>query len=168
MKTIDFTELQANAAQLIGKQWMLITAGNENSFNCMTASWGGLGFLWNRPVAFLFVRPNRHTATFIEQEERLSLSFMPESYRQDLVYCGRNSGRDVDKMAHTSLRPLILPSGTPAFEDADLILDCRKMFKTTLAQADFIDWAEVSPAFYAEDNPLHTLYICEITATHVR
>lgn len=168
MQTIDFTELQANAAQLIGKQWMLITAGNEHKFNCMTASWGGLGFLWNRPVAFIFVRPNRHTVQFIEQEERLSLTFMPESYRQDLVFCGRNSGRDVDKMAHTSLRPLALPSGTPAFEDADLILDCRKMLKTTLAQADFLNWAEVSPAFYAEDNPLHTLYICEITATYKR
>lgn len=168
MKNIEFTELQANAAQLIGKQWMLITAGTPEKFNCMTASWGGLGFLWNRPVAFLFVRPNRHTVQFIEAQEKLTLSFMPENYRQDLVFCGRNSGRDVDKMAHTSLRPTTLPSGAPAFADADLVLECRKMFKADMQQADFLDWAEVSPAFYAEDNPLHTLYICEITATLVR
>ena len=168
MKTIAFNELQQNAAKLIGQQWMLVTAGTAESFNCMTASWGGLGFLWNRPVAFIFVRPNRHTVTFIEQQEKLSLSFMPESYRQDLIFCGRNSGRDVDKLAHTSLKPLTLPSGTPAFADADLILDCRKMFKSTMQQADFLNWAEVSPAFYADDNPLHTLYICEISETLVR
>lgn len=168
MHTIDFSSLEANAAQLIGKQWMLISAGTPERFNCMTASWGGLGFLWNRPVAFIFVRPNRHTIGFIEAQDKLSLSFMPESYRQDLVYCGRHSGRDVDKMAHTSLHPQPLASGTPAFADADLVLECRKMFKTTLEQADFLDWSEVSPAFYADDNPLHVLYICEILATYVR
>ena len=168
MKNIEFTELQQNAAQLIGKQWMLITAGTPDSFNCMTASWGGLGFLWNRPVAFIFVRPNRHTAAFIDAQEKLTLSFMPESYRQDLIFCGRNSGRDVDKMAHTALRPLPLSSDSVAYEDADLVLECRKMFKSEMQQADFINWAEVSPAFYAEDNPLHLLYICEITATLVR
>lgn len=168
MKTIDFTELQANAAQLIGKQWMLISAGAPDNFNCMTASWGGLGFLWNRPVAFIFVRPNRHTIKFIENNSHLALSFMPEPYRQDLVFCGRNSGRDVDKMANTSLRPMALPSGATAFEDADVILDCRKMFKMDLPQSGFADWAEVSPAFYADDNPLHTLYICEIADTLVR
>ena len=68
MKTISFTDLQQNPAELIGKQWMLITAGTQESFNTMTASWGGLGFLWNRPVAFVFVRPNRHTAKFIDEQ----------------------------------------------------------------------------------------------------
>lgn len=168
MKNIDFAELKANAAQLIGKQWMLITAGTPEHFNCMTASWGGLGYLWNRPVAFLFVRPNRHTTGFIDAQEKLTLTFMPEHYRQDLVFCGRNSGRDVDKMAHTSLKPLPLGPATVSFEDADLVLECRKMFKSEMQQADFINWAEVSPAFYAEDNPLHLLYICEITSTLVR
>lgn len=168
MKTIDFTELQANAAQLIGKQWMLISAGTPENFNCMTASWGGLGFLWNRPVAFVFVRPNRHTHSFIDQEGKLTLSFMPEKYRHDLVFCGRNSGRDVDKMANTSLQPIPAANGGVAMADADVLLECRVMYKQLMSQAAFADWAEVSPAFYAEDNPLHTMLICEITSAHVR
>lgn len=168
MHTIDFEHLQANAAQLIGKRWMLITAGSPGDFNCMTASWGGLGFLWNRPVAFVFVRPNRHTRTYIDAVPSFTLSFMPETYRKDLIFCGRNSGKDVDKMAHTQLRPLTTDSGLVAFEDADLILECRKMFRTTLQEADFLDWREVAPQWYAEDNPLHLLYICEITSTHTR
>lgn len=168
MKTIDINELQANAAKLISKQWMLITAGTPESFNCMTASWGGLGFLWHRPVAFIFVRPNRHTRSFIDAQPSLTLSFMPEKYRSDLVYCGRHSGRDVDKMAETSLQPLATAEGSVAMQDADIVLHCRKMFRTTLREADFIDWNEVSPSCYAEDNPLHLLYICEITACDVR
>ena len=105
MKKIDITEIAKSPVELIGKQWMLITAGTPEAFNCMTASWGGIGFLWNRPVAFVFVRPNRHTVNFIEEQPSFTLSFMPEQYRQDLVFCGRNSGRDVDKMTHTSLKP---------------------------------------------------------------
>ena len=42
-----------NAFDLIGKEWMLVTAGTEDKFNTMTASWGGVGILWNKPVAFL-------------------------------------------------------------------------------------------------------------------
>ena len=163
MKKIDISEISTSPVQLIGKQWMLITAGTADDFNCMTASWGGIGFLWNRPVAFVFVRPNRHTVNFIEAQPAFTLSFMPERYRQDLVFCGRHSGRDVDKMAHTGLKPATTPGGLPTFEDAELVLECRKMFRTTLQEADFIDWSEVSPAWYAEDNPLHYLYICEIS-----
>ena len=168
MQKKEFTELQLNPAELIGKQWMLITAGTEESFNTMTASWGGLGFLWNRPVAFVFVRPNRHTASFIDVQAAFTLSFMPEKYRNDLLFCGRNSGRDVDKMAATSLEPFTTPNGLVAMADADLVLECRKMAVATMQEADFINYAEVSPQWYDPTNPLHKVYICEIAATYVR
>ncbi len=170
MQTIDFTTIQTNAAKLIGSQWMLITAGKPGTcgkdWNTMTASWGGLGFLWNKPVAYIFVRPNRHTHGFIEAEQGLTLSFMPEACREKLIFCGRNSGREVDKMAATGLQALVLDSGRVAIAGAELVLECRKLFRTTLQQADFIDWSEVSPRFYSETEPLHDLYICEITAAY--
>lgn len=168
MEKIDFSNLQLNPAELIGKQWMLITAGTEESFNTMTASWGGLGFLWNRPVAFVFVRPNRHTAKFIDEQAAFTLSFMPEKYREDLIFCGRNSGRDVDKMAATSLEPFTTPNGLVAMADADLVLECRKMAVATMQETDFVNFAEVSPQWYDPTNPLHKVYICEITTTYVR
>ena len=168
MKSIDINTLDVSASKLIGKQWMLITAGTPDAFNCMTASWGGLGFLWNRPVAFVFVRPNRHTAKFIDEQAAFTLSFMPEKYREDLIFCGRNSGRDVDKMAATALQAHITPNGLVAMEDADLVLECRKMAVATMQEADFINYAEVSPQWYDPTNPLHKVYICEIAATYVR
>ena len=168
MKQIDFITLQKNPAELIGKQWMLITAGTPEKFNCMTASWGGLGFLWNRPVAFVFVRPNRHTAGFMNEQPSFTLSFMPEQYRNDLIFCGRNSGKDVDKMAATGLSPITTENGLVAMADADLVLECRKMAVATMQEADFVDFTEVSPQWYDPTNPLHKVYICEITATWVR
>ena len=167
MKQIDFTELKKNPAELIGKQWMLITAGTPEQFNCMTASWGGLGYLWNRPVAFVFVRPNRHTATFMEAQPSFTLSFMPEKYRNDLIFCGRSSGRDVDKMAATSLQPFTTPNGLVAMDDAELVIECRKMAVASMQEADFVDYSEVSPQWYDPTNPLHKVYICEITATYI-
>lgn len=168
MNKINFTSLQQNPAELIGKQWMLITAGTPQAFNCMTASWGGLGFLWNRPVAFVFVRPNRHTAAFLDEQPAFTLSFMPEKYREDLIFCGRNSGRDVDKMASTTLNPITTESGLVAMEDADLVLECRKMAVATMQESDFMDFSEVSPQWYDPTNPLHKVYICEIMSTLVR
>ena len=168
MEKIEFSNLQLNPAELIGKQWMLITAGTQESFNTMTASWGGLGFLWNRPVAFVFVRPNRHTAKFIDEQAAFTLSFMPEKYREDLLFCGRNSGRDVDKMAATSLKPYTTPNGLVAMADADLVLECRKMAVATMQETDFVNFAEVSPQWYDPTNPLHKVYICEIASTYVR
>ena len=168
MTPINFTELQQNPAELIGKQWMLITAGTPEDFNTMTASWGGLGFLWNRPVAFVFVRPNRHTRGYLDAQSSFTLSFMPEKYRSDLLYCGRNSGKDVDKMAATSLSPMTTPNGLVAMEDADLVLECRKMAVAHMREEDFTDFSEVAPKWYDATNPLHLVYICEIAATYVR
>ncbi len=172
MKKIDFTELNANVAKLVGQQWMLISAGSEGvcgkDFNMMTASWGGLGFVWNKPVAFVFIRPNRHTHRFVEANELLTLSFMPEAYRQDLVFCGRHSGCDVDKVAETKLRPFATEGGGVAMQDADVVLECRKLFRAPLKQEDFLDWSAFTPRFYAEDNPLHDLYVCEITGAWIR
>lgn len=168
MKKTEFSGLQFNPAELIGKQWMLITAGTPQHFNCMTASWGGLGYLWNRPVAFVFVRPNRHTAGFMKEQSAFTLSFMPEKYREDLIFCGRNSGRDVDKMAATSLTPMTTDNGLVAMDDADLVLECRKMAVANMQETDFINYAEVSPQWYDPSNPLHQVYICEIAATYIR
>lgn len=152
-----------DAFDLIGRQWMLVTAGTREKFNTMTASWGGVGWLWNRPVAFVFVRPERYTHEFLERESRLTLSFYGEEHRGILQFCGTKSGRDVDKAKETGLRPVALESGAVTFEQARLTLDCRKLFKSPMAAADFVD-KSVLGKFYS-DRPggsLHDVYVAEI------
>ena len=87
-KTTIETLTREDALHLIGKEWMLVTAGTPENFNTMTASWGGIGWLWNKPVAFVFVRPERHTFGFVEREERFTLSFLGEEHRDILNFCG--------------------------------------------------------------------------------
>ena len=146
---------------LISKQWMLVTAGTRESYNTMTANWGGIGYLWHRNVAFVFVRPERYTHDFIEKEDILTLSFYPEEYREALTICGTKSGRDIDKAAATGLIPEELPSGTMTFSQARLTLQCRKLFKTEMKESDFIDRSIVE-RWYGDANGFHTVYIVEI------
>lgn len=106
-----------DAFQLIGKEWMLITAGTLEKHNMMTASWGGIGWLWNKPVAFIFVRPERFTYPLIEENEHLTLSFLgnDEKMRQIYNFCGTKSGRDFDKTHETGLTPVMTEHGAVAF-----------------------------------------------------
>ena len=146
---------------------MLVTAGTKDSFNTMTANWGGLGYLWNKNVAFVFVRPERYTHDFIEREERFTLSFYPEDCRKALQICGTKSGRDMDKVKETGLIPEELPSGAMTFSQARLTLDCRKLFKARMQDCNFIDKSIVE-RWYGEHGGFHTVYVVEIEKVYVK
>ncbi|WPX41601.1 flavin reductase [Akkermansia sp. N21116] len=161
MKEISPVNITDNAVELIGHKWMLITAGDRESFNLMTASWGGIGFMWGKPVAFVVVRPNRYTYEFIEKKEYLTLSFMGEEFRSALRVCGTTSGRNGDKMAAAGLSPIVTEMGNVAVEGADLVLECRKLYSDALKESGFVDKSCLEK-WYAEDNPLHRMYVVEI------
>lgn len=160
-KTTLETLAKENAFELIGKEWMLVTAGDKNAFNTMTASWGGIGWLWNKPVAYIFIRPERYTHTFIEKSDRLTLSFYPADYRKALQICGTKSGRDIDKVKETGLTPVELESGAMTFSEARLTLDCRKLFKAPMQESEFID-KSLLDAWYGSKGGLHDVYVVEI------
>ena len=168
MKQQDISMLgQENTFDLIGKEWMLITAGTKENFNTMTASWGGLGWLWNKSVAFIFIRPERYTHDFVEASDRLTLSFYPDTIRKALQICGTKSGRDTDKILEAGIHPVTLDSGTVTFSEARMTLDCRKLFKTDMTAADFIDQSLFTRWY--NDNPgggLHTIYVVEIESIY--
>ncbi|MCQ2226248.1 MAG: flavin reductase family protein [Paludibacteraceae bacterium] len=170
MKKQDISLLgKEDAFQLIGKEWMLITAGDSTSYNTMTASWGGLGWLWNKPVAFIFVRPERYTHDFIEKNDRLSLSFFSEDYKPALQICGTKSGRDGDKVKEAGLSPKSLESGVMTFDEARMVLDCKKLFKTEMTDSAFID-KELLARWYNEKpgGGLHTIYVVEIESVYAK
>ena len=169
MKKIDITTLQENAFRLIGKEWMLVTAGTAEHWNTMTASWGGIGILWGRPVAFIFIRPERYTHEFIEQNERLTLSFLGNGHRDILNFCGSHSGRDTDKTVTTGLRPVVTELGGITFEQSRLTLECRKLYKDSLHAENFLD-ASCLNRWY-NDQPgggLHDVYVAEIENAYMQ
>ena len=71
-----------NVFQVMGRDAMLITAGTSDHFNTMTASWGGWGHLSDHSVTFSFVRPQRHTFSFMGQAESYTLCFFNKERRQ--------------------------------------------------------------------------------------
>ena len=98
MKKLEVKDLKENFFEAIGKEWMLVTAGTKEKFNTMTASWGGIGWLWNKPVAFVFIRPERYTYEFVEKNDHLTLSFLGEENKKIHAICGSKSGRNIDKV----------------------------------------------------------------------
>jgi flavin reductase (DIM6/NTAB) family NADH-FMN oxidoreductase RutF len=157
-KDFDANEYTGNPFEMIGKQWMLITAVRDGKLNTMTASWGGLGLLWHKPVATVYIRPHRYTHDFVEAAERFTLSFFPETYRGALNLCGKQSGRDINKPEATGLTP-VFENGIAWFEQSELVCVCRKLYRQALDASGFI-CGSIQDNYPQKD--YHTVFIGEI------
>jgi flavin reductase (DIM6/NTAB) family NADH-FMN oxidoreductase RutF len=152
-------DFQISPFHAIGSDWMLITAEKEGRVNTMTASWGGLGVIWGRNAAYVFVRDSRYTKEFIDRESYYTLCFFPDAFHKALGYLGTKSGRDEDKVAKVGLTP-VFGEGYTYFAEAELVLVCRTLYQAPLKEEFFRD-AAVMDANYPERD-FHDLYIGEI------
>ncbi len=151
-------EFTTDIFKVFDKQWALLTAGNADNFNTMTISWGGMGTLWNKPVATVYVRTSRYTHDFMDGNEYFSISFYPEQYRKTLVVLGSKSGRDMDKMKESGLTPK-QTGQTMTFEEAEVTVICRKLFKQRLDSDNIPE--DIVKALYSGD-AAHDMYIGEV------
>jgi flavin reductase (DIM6/NTAB) family NADH-FMN oxidoreductase RutF len=158
-------DLKGNVFELIGKSWMLITAGKLDSYNTMTASWGAMGVLWNKNVCFCFIRPGRHTRSFVEKNGIFTLSFFEEDFRDALNVCGTISGRDTDKAKEAGITPLKSPSGSVCFNEARLVIECKKIYFQDIDSKNFID-SGISGNYPKTD--YHRMYVGEIIGCYVK
>ena len=160
-KTITPEEITTNPFRLIGKEWMLVTAEMNGKANTMTASWGGVGVLWNKPVAFVFLRPQRYTREFVDSSDTLSLSFYGESEEahKTLTYLGRVSGRDEDEIAKSGLT-LTHEDGVPFFEEARMVLLGRKLYCQQMNPESFLIPGLAEKNYPQKD--YHFVYVVEI------
>lgn len=154
---IDLIEL--NPFTKISKEWALLSAGSKTKANTMTISWGGLGVLWGKNVAFIFVRDSRYTKELLDKGEFFSLTFMSEEYRDALNYCGSHSGRDGDKFAEAGLT-MATRHGIPYVDEGNFVLLCQKLSATRLTEDSFL-LPDMKEKWYA-DGDMHTMYIAEI------
>jgi flavin reductase (DIM6/NTAB) family NADH-FMN oxidoreductase RutF len=162
--TIKPEQLTDNPFKLIGKDWMLITGGTPDRFNTMTASWGGLGVLWERQVAFCFIRPTRYTYEFVESSDNYTLSFLGEEHRKAMTFIGTHSGRDTDKIRETGLTP-VKEGGLIYFNEARLVLACRKLYFQDITPERFLDQT-INDMYPKKD--YHRMYVGEIVKCLVR
>ena len=142
MKAIEPSLVKDNFIEIIGKEWMLVSAGDKDKFNMMTASWGGVGFLWNKPVVFVFIRPERYTREFVDAKGAFTLSFLGEE--------------------HTGLTPYFTDLGNPCFEESRLTLECKTLYVTKMDKDHFVDPALYEKWYSAMAGNPHNVYVAEI------
>lgn len=164
-KEIQPQEFVYSPFKLIGEEWMLITAEKDGKANTMTASWGGLGVMWGKNVAYIAIRPQRYTKEFIDNSDTFSLTFFDDSYKKALGYLGAASGRDEDKIAKSNLT-IRHTDGVPYFAEAKIAILCNKLYAQEYKPELFIA-QEINEKCYP-DADHHTLYIAEITKILVK
>lgn len=160
-KEFDLLKSDINPFKSIGSDWCLITSGDMSSFNTMTASWGGMGIMWNKKVATIVIRPQRYTMEFLKKNDTFSISFFDEKDKGILKYCGANSGRDVDKIASTGLIPFEIDNAV-SFQQAKTVLVCRKLYEQSLEPDCFIDKSLLSNY---PNNDYHVAIVGEIISS---
>ena len=150
--------LNTDVFSIFDKKWALLTAGRKDKFNSMTISWGGLGTLWGKPVATVYVKPIRYTHDFMEQSEYFTISFYEETYRKSLGLFGSLSGKDVDKVKAAGFHPFTVGDAV-TFREARLTLLCKKIYRQDLDTS--VMPRDVAEDFY-ETEAAHTMYIGEV------
>jgi len=162
MKAVDITKLSIQAVDLWTKQGLLLTAGTIEDCNMMTIGWGSIGCMWSKPFIQVVVRPTRHTLAYMERSDSFTVCGFPAKYREDLQTLGTISGRDGDKLGKTGLtlkKSTVVAS--PSYNEASLILECRKMYWQDFDPSHFID-KSISAQYPKRD--YHRVFFGEIVA----
>lgn len=125
---------------------MLVCAGDRTGSNAMTIGWGALGTLWghNTPTVTVYVAEGRYTHEVIEKSDYFTIMTFKD--QNVLRYMGSHSGRDGDKAAALGLHVAYTDNGTPYYEEAECVIECKIMYSQPFDPAKFKD--EVPREFY--------------------
>jgi len=164
MREVDIKELSIKAVDLWMNRWLLLTAGTIDDCNMMTVAWGSIGCMWSRPFAQIVVRPQRYTRKYIEKSDSFTLCALPDKYRKDLQTLGTLSGKNGNKLSKTGLTLKASKKiAAPSYNEADFILECRKMYCQDMDPQGFIDRA-IQDNYPAND--YHRIYFGEILSAY--
>ncbi len=161
-KKINVLDLKLNVVDVWMNQWLLLTCGDfaKNDYNSMTVAWGSIGVMWHKPFAQVVVRPTRYTYAFMQKYDTFTLCAFPETHRKDLQLLGSRSGRDGDKIAQTDLTPAASTYvAAPCFEQAELVLECKKIYFDDFKPPQFLD-VSIESKYPKKD--YHRVYYGEI------
>ena len=159
MLKIDIKKFDKTVFTEIDKKWGIITAGDKFvGFNGMTVSWGGFGIMWNKPVAFIFVRKSRYTHEFLDKSNSITIAFLSDEFKNAKALFGSKSGRDLNKYEASGLHPVFEPDFNGYYpKEADYVFKMKVLYNTDLENMP----EDIQNKFYPT-NDLHTMYICEI------
>jgi flavin reductase (DIM6/NTAB) family NADH-FMN oxidoreductase RutF len=163
-QAIPIEEFVVKPYHLWHVQNLVLTAGDfaKGHFNAMTVGWGSLGVMWSVPFVQVVVRPTRYTYGFIEQYDTFTLCAFPKEYAPAVQLLGTRSGRDGNKIAEAKLTPIASTRvAAPSFAEAELVMECRKMYWDDMNPAQFLD-PRIETKYPRKD--YHRIYFGEIVA----
>jgi len=166
MKEINAKEITVNPFKLLNETWGVLAAGDENKATGMTVSWGAVGMFWEKPAVTVYIRPQRFTKTFIDDSERFSLSFLPDSMRKVSTSFGSLSGNDGVNKFDAAGAEKAFEDGVPYVHGADMVFICKKLISGEFDPARIYDPADDAANY--PDKDYHTYYIAEIEKVLVK
>lgn len=155
---MELNEFETRPFAMFDRDWALVTAGDLDSFNSMTVSWGSAGTLWNKPVIMVFIKPVRYTAEFMERNEYFTVSTYTDEYRSALSLIGSRSGRDSDKIAKSGLTP-VAAGKSVTYREASRTFLLKKIYQAPFDAGAVPEFAH--DLFYAEEDE-HIIFIGEV------
>lgn len=150
--------MNINPFDKFNKEWALVTAGNKDSFNSMTISWGSMGTLWHKDIITIYIRPDRYTFDFLKNSDMFTISFYDEKYRDILTMFGRCSGRDINKVEKSGFNPVFMDDGI-TYSEANETIVLRKIYMEQLNKDLF---NEDILSCYKDNGPAHYMIIGEV------
>lgn len=150
--------MKINPFERFNSDWALVTAGDLESFNSMTISWGSMGTIWGRKVITVYVRPERYTFEFLKKNDHFTVSFYPAEYKDALSIMGTKSGRDTDKVKESSLTPVAFEDSV-SYAQAEQTFLCRKIY---MKQIGLDDLPEDVAKFYDGGKQTHYIIMGEV------
>jgi flavin reductase (DIM6/NTAB) family NADH-FMN oxidoreductase RutF len=126
----------------------------------MTIAWGSFGTMWFKPFVMVVVRPPRHTFSFMEKFDSFTISAFPENFKEDITFCGKNSGRDVNKLTKTNLTTEASKKvSAPSFVEAELLFECKQIYFDDFKPENFQS-PDIEQYYPAKD--YHRMYFGEV------
>lgn len=169
-KSINPENINDNVFKAFAKDWTCITASHDTIFNSMTASFGGWGILFGKPVTWCILRANRYTLEIIKKSQKYTMSYFDDKYRDQLLLFGTKSGRNTNKMKETTLTPIKTPLGNFSYKEARLIIECALIQITTVKPEDFYssEAAKFINEGFKDAGDYHKLVFGEITSVWIK
>ena len=143
-----------------------LTVKNGDQANIMTIGWGTMGTIWGKPILMVMVRYSRHTYGMLEKAGEFTLSVpLNRDLSKELLICGRQSGREIDKFKECRFTPLKgQVVGTPVIKECPLHFECRVVYQQAMEPG------QLTPALrdkWYKNSDYHVLYFGEIVASYL-
>lgn len=141
-----------DAVSLFEEGGIAYAKGKERE-NGLTIAWGGLGVLWRKPCLSVYVHATRFSKKIFDEADSFSVCFFSKDKQAIVNYFGSHSGRDEDKAKAINAN-IIHDEDAPYFEDAELVIICKKMGQSDF-DPSFVD--EGVKDWYSKQG-VHTIY----------